>query len=409
MKTLSAEARRARQIIAKLAHGESVDDASLAELRELGDDALQSLAVACDSPSLATRRVAAMALSRMASRKALAPILNGVTKLAGQNDIVADLLFAAAGVLEPRDAERVSPFLERLRKGADASILDGIVACENAVRGDADNLPHVDSGIRLDVDFRMGGTPSNISEATATVPRAASMDLINSLSSRSERERREARSTLLRHPDRDRVVTEHLHHPDPYVRRSVLEVAAVAGIVSLRRALLDISIESTRSENERALALRGVPAITNDPFERQVVEVSFSDRDVYVRAEALRLGASSGDDAMISTALGALSNDEPWVRKRVAEGWAGIANGKRQRDLPQIFQALLTSTWTHEPTSVDIEAFQALSGGLIRLVELGGSVDSTMLGQLRLLQQSPSPEIASIAKQLGDTLQAMAS
>lgn len=408
MKTLSAEARRARQIIAKLAHVESVDDESLEELRSLGDDALQSLSVACDSPSLPTRRVAAIALARMGSRKTLAALLNAVAKLEGEDDVIAEALERAADVLEPRDYERVAPFLKRTQKGASPAVEAAIARCFSAIEGDAPTNAEEDGRIRLDVDLRMGGAPTGIAEATATVPRAASMDLISNLGSRSEKERREARSALLRHPDRDRVVTEHLHHPDVYVRRSVLEVAAVAGISSLRRALLDISIEASRPENERALALRGITVIAEESFERQAIEANFADRDIYVRAEALRLGASSNEEPLVRTALATLTHDEPWVRKRVAEGWAGIANGQRQGDLPQIFQALLTGTWTHEPSSLDIEAFQALAGGITRLVELGGEVDSTMLGQLRLLIQSPSREISALAEQLSETLQTMA-
>lgn len=402
MKSLSADARRARQIIARLSATTSIDGASIEELRSLGDEGLQSLAVASDSPNRATQIIAGRALALLASRKSLAALLNAAGRLQGEHAVVAQLLWGANTVLEPRDDERVRPFLERIRQNADDSVIEAIEACLDTLNGESDSL-------RIDVDLRVG-TPArqdagkSHGEANVTVPRAASMDLIQGLSSRDENERRDARGILLRHPDRHRIVTEHLHHPDPYMRRSVLEVAAVAHMESLRRALLDIAQESTRNDTERALALRGVTTFGPDPIERQIVEYFITHRDVHVRAEALRLCAASKDNTLVNIALSALTHDEPWVRRRVAEGWAGSADASRQHDVLRIANAFHDAAWLQAPSKLDLDAFEALCGGMLRLVELGGVMDSATIDLFTPLRSTGSPEIEERVTQWMQTL-----
>ena len=401
-KDLPKDARRARQILARLAHVGFVDDGSLEELRGLGEDGLQSLADACESPSLPMRRVAATAIARLATRSSLATLLNAIPHLEGEDDVVTSLLDRATELFEPKDRDRVWTFLERLDDGASPAVSDAIRRAFGALSGPTESM-----GLRVDVDFRMGGAPTGLAENTATVPRAASMNLIQALGARSESERREARSSLLRHPDRDRIVTEHLHHPDANVRRSVLEVAAVAGIASLRRALFDIAHEASRPDNERALALRGITGTAAEGFEQQVVEAHFHDRDLYVRAEALRLGASSANDRLINVALGSMAHEEPWVRKRVAEGWASIASGSRQHDMSLVLTALSEDSWLTSGLSLDIDAFQALAGGIIRFVELGGQIDPHTRRRLEHLREGYPVDIRHLASQLVNTLDQM--
>lgn len=407
MKKQDRDARRALQIISRFAHEEDVTDEGVAELIALGEAALEALDEAAATSHLPSQRVAAIVLSRMDTRRALAPMLNTAARVRAQPDLVASLLGAAARLLEPRDKERVRPFLLRCLQHEDPSVRLAAVECVRAT-GDDEAL-----GIVVGPHAASGGSPplagaaflsSATHETQATVPRAASMDLIFALGARSEKERRLARSQLLRHPDRDRVVVEHLHHPDPYVRRSVLEVAAVVGLTSLHKALLDIAIEDDRSEHERALALRGVQRIASAGSEDPIVQHLVRQADVYVRAEAARLAVTSDNEELVATAFRMLENEEPWVRKRIAEGWAGATAPSRQRDLPIITNLLVQADWLQQPTMLDIEAFQALAGGIMRLVELGGFIDSTMLDELAVLRTQRTPEVGDITRRLLESL-----
>lgn len=401
------DARRALQIIARFAHSQDVTEEGVAELIALGEPALAALDEAAATSHPASQRIAAIVLSRMDTRRALAPMLNTAARVRDQPDLVASLLHAAAQLLEPRDKERVRPFLLRCLQHDDTSVRLAAVECARAT-GDQDVLGVIVGAHNDAATVVMAGPASFLqqprSDMQATVPRAASMSLISALGARSETERRDARSQLLRHPDRDRVIIEHLHHADAYIRRSVLEVAAIAGPTTLHKALLDIAVEAERSEHERALALRGVQRIAADGSEDAIIQQLLRQPDLYVRAEAGRLAVTSDKEALVSLAMRMLEDDEPWVRKRIAEGWSGSTSAARQRDLPVVTELLVHAQWLQRPTMLDIEAYQAITGGIMRLVELGGFIDSAMLDELAILRTQRTPEVGDVTRRLLESL-----
>lgn len=407
MKKLQQDSRRAHQIISRIAHDETVNDEAVAELVSLGEAALEALSATIDVDHFPSQRAAAMALARMGTRRALAPMLNTVSKVRSHPELVSALLNSAALLLEPRDKERVRPFLLRCLQHDSPSVRLAAVECIRAT-DDEEALSAV-AGLNRDPDERVQAEAAQFLSKVhhhnqATVPRAASMELIFALGSRSETERRDARNALLRHPDRNRVVVEHLYHSDPYVRRSVLEVAAVVGEPAWHEALLDIAKDSERSDQERSLALRGLQRLAPNGVDDAFILQLTSHPSAFVRAEAARLAATTSREPLASAALGLLENDEPWVRKRIAEGWAGSADSGRQHELPALIAILSNAPWLREASMLDVEAYQSLCGGMVRMVELGGFIDASLLDELAMLRLHGPMEIAEITRRTLETL-----
>lgn len=403
--------RRARQIISRLAHEDDVSENAIAELVGLGEAALEALSATVDVEHIPTQRVAALALSRMGTRRALAPMLNMVTKVRNNPELVATLLNAAAVLLEPRDKERVRPFLLRCLQHESATVRLAAVDCVKAT-DDEEALAAVmslhrdpDQQVQTQAAQFISNVQTKQDQTQATVPRAASMELITAMGSRNEKERRDARTALLRHPDSERVVLEHLYHQDSYVRRTVLEVAAVLTRPAWRQALLDIAAEEHRSPQERSLAMRGVSQLGLTDKEHQLIQTLMDHSDLFVRAEAIRLAATSENPQLTSDARARMQQDAPWVRKRYADGWAASVGIERPNELPQLVQTLNdNASWLQRPTLLDLEAFQTLCGGILRLVELGGFIDREVVDELSMLRVNADSAIAEITRRTLESL-----
>lgn len=404
------DARRASQIISRLAHDGDVSDEAVAELVELGEAALDALSANISVDHLPTQRMAALALSRLGTRRALAPILNTVTKVRQHPELVATLLNAAAELLEPKDKERVRPFLLHCLQHESATVRLAAVECIRAT-DDEEALAAV-MALQRDPspDVQAQATQflsASGNEADVTVRKAASMTLISALGANNEHKRRTARNELLRHPDRERVVVEHLYDQNPFVRRSVLEVAAALQLPNWHQAMIEIAGDEKRSTQERALALRGVLRLSDgeNGEDHALVERLLAHSDLFLRAEAARLGATTDRGAAAEGARALVPTDEPWVRKRFADGWAGSTGAERPHHLPQLVNALSReSDWLQKPTLLDIEAFQSLCGGLIRQVEFGSFIDGSLLDALSMLRIDTDPAIAEITRRTLETL-----
>lgn len=409
-KQLQQDARRASQIISRLAHDGTVSDDAVAELVDLGEAALDALSANVSVDHLPTQRMAVLALSRLGTRRALAPILNTVTKVRQHPELVATLLNAAAELLETKDKERVRPFLFHCLQHESATVRLAAVACIRAT-DDEEALAAV-MALRSDPNPAVQAQATQFlssggNDAQVTVRRAASMTLVNALGSSNEHKRRTARNELLRHPDRERVVVEHLYHQSPFVRRSVLEVAAALMLPSWHQAMIDIAGEDDRSTQERALALRGVLRLSNNESgaDHALVARLLSHPDLFLRAEAARLGATTDRAPVGHDARALLSTDEPWVRKRFADGWAGSTGADRPHLLPQMIGLLSRDMdWLKTPTLLDIEAFQSLCGGIIRQLEFGSFVDRSLLDSLSMLRIDTDPAIAEITRRTLETI-----
>lgn len=388
---------RAQEIVVALVQSK-IDEAHATDaLVELGEQALEALSLAMDSAQLPAQRVATIALSRLQTRRALAPILNGVLKLESQPDLMAALLHSAAKLLTPRDRERVRPVLLRFVQHADPAVRLAATECIRATKDD--------KALEAIADQRLVRHAQHDTQQTQnTVPRAASMDLIAALGDDAESTRRRARNTLLRHPDRDQIIVEHLHHANAHIRRSVLEVAAVVAKPTWNQALMDVASDDERNTQERALALRGVHHLSSLSQDVHSITTLLQHTDEPLRAEAGRLAATSHNTALRKGTLNLLSSDTPWVRKRTAEGWATFADIHRQSDLPHLVDILKDAQWLKEPTPSDIETFQTLTGGIVRMVELGCFIDATLLNDFHGLGAKSAEEIQAILHQSVETL-----
>lgn len=387
---------QAQEIVAKLIHSDEADDHAIETLVDLGESALTALSTAIDSGNPVAQQAAAISLSRLETRRALAPILNGVLKLHSTPELMATLLHSAAGLLSPRDKERVRPLILRCLQHASPAVRLAATECARATEDEKTlaAISQSQAAARQQAD----------ASTQSTVPRAASMDLIKNLGSHNESERRQAATTLLQHPDRDQIIVEHLHHPDPYIRRSVLEVAAVVGNPTWNQALIDITADQTRELQERVLALRGVQYLSQTPQDRHLIATLLRHESEPLRAEAGRLAATSSDAALRQGALNLLSFDAAWVRKRVAEGWATFTDTTRQGDLPHLIDILRSVHWRKSDDPVDVETFKTLSGGIIRMVELGSFIDSTLLDEFASIRLSSALEISEITQRTTHTL-----
>ena len=407
MKKLQQDARRAHQILAQIARAEAPIEASVTELRTLGDTGLNTLAASVEAEDLPTRRAAALVLSQMNTRRALAPILNSVVKFDDHPELAAALLYTAAGLLKPRDKERVRPFLLRCLQSRSATVRLAAVECVRATEDDLAMSAIIEQNKTANKQppSRAGAFLSKVPPASqVTVPRAASMDLIAALASPNETKRSEARQALLEHPDRNRVIVEHLYDANPYLRLSVLESASVIKNPDWHTALLDIANEAALGDHERSLALRGV-ARASDAGEDDKLLLSFlSSASMPVRAEAARLAIATTRTQMINAALDLLIDDEPWVRKRLADGWASVADACRERDLPALISILVRADWLKQPNAFDVDAFQSLCGGITRTVELGGRLSAEHLEQFGQLRSGRAPDISEAASRTYESL-----
>lgn len=391
------QGQQAHQIVSELIQSDKAADQAIETLVELGEAALAALSTAIDSGHPPAQRAAAIALSRLETRRALAPILNGVLKLHSAPDLMATLLHSAAGLLTPPDKERVRPLILRCLQHPAPTVRLAAAECARATH-DEKTLAAISQSQVL----RQGAETS--AQTQSTVPRAASMGLIENLGSPTESARRQAATTLLQHPDRDQIIVAHLHHSDPYIRRSVLEVAAVVAKPSWNQALIDITADKTRDLQERVLALRGVQHLSQTPQDVHLIATLLQHKSEPLRAEAGRLAATSGDTALRQGALNLLSFDVSWVRKRVSEGWATFADTTRQGDLPHLIDILRSARWLQSREPMDVETFQTLSGGIIRMVELGCFIDSTLLDEFAAVRLNSSLEIAEVAQRTTSTL-----
>lgn len=383
---------KAREIVAQLIRAEISEAHATDALIESGSASLEALALALSSENETAHRVATIVLSRIETRRALAPILNGVLKLSHKPDLIATLLHSAARLLSPKDTERVRPVLLRFLQHPDPSIRAAALECVRSTE-DEKALALV-AQARLE---RANTQPS--SQTQSTVPRAASMVLIEQLGSDAESTRRQAQAELLHHPDRDQVIVEHLHHASEHIRRSVLEVAAIVVKPDWNQALIDIAGSENRPTIERVLALRGVHHLSQLPQDQHLITVLLRHSAEPLRAEAARLATTSPHVALRHGALNLLSRDGSWVRKRIAEGWATFADTSRQPDLPYLIDILRAAPWLRDPSPVDIETYQTLCGGIVRMVELGCFIDSTLLHEFAALQKTSAPAIAEITRQ----------
>lgn len=389
--------QRAQQVVSELIQSDKADEQAIEMLVDLGESAIVALSTAIDSGHPPAQRAAAISLSRLDTRRALAPILNGVVKLNSAPDLMATLLHSAAGLLTPRDKERVRPLILRCLQHPSATVRLAATECARATE-DEQTLEALSRSQVL----RQGAASS--AQTQSTVPRAASMSLIENLGSPSESTRRQAVTTLLKHPDRDQIIVEHLHHANPYIRRSVLEVAAVVAKPTWNQALIDITADETRDLQERVLALRGVQHLSQIPQDLHLIATLLQHTSEPLRAEAGRLAATSSDAALRQGALNLLSFDAAWVRKRVSEGWATFADTTRQGDLPHLIDILRGARWLQHPEPMDVETFQTLSGGIIRMVELGCFIDATLLNEFAGIRLNSAVEIVEIAQRTTRTL-----
>lgn len=384
---------KAQEIVVQLIQSE-IDEAQATDaLVELGDQALEALALAMDSAHAPAQRVATIALSRLTTRRALAPILNGVLKLENQPDLMAALLHSAANLLTPRDRERVRPVLLRFAQHAEPAVRLAATECIRATEDE--------KALEAIADQKL---IRHAQQTQNTVPRAASMDLIGALGDDTESTRRKARAELLHHPDRDQIIVEHLHHANSHIRRSVLEVAAVVANPTWNQALMDVASNAERSIQERALALRGVHHLSSLAHDVHIITTLLQHEHEPLRAEAGRLAATSHNTALRKGALNLLSSDTPWVRKRTAEGWATFADIHRQTDLPHVIDILHNAAWLQDPIASDVETFQTLTGGIVRMVELGCFIDAALLHEFDDLRTKSAEEIQSIIHQSVETL-----
>lgn len=388
---------KAQEIIVRLIQSDMDADQATDALIELGVDALEALSLGMDSDHLPAQRAATIALSRLETRRALAPILNGVLKLRAQPDLMAALLHSAAQLLTPRDAERVRPVLLRFLQHPSPPVRLAAAECARSTQ-DKKALDYIAQGPLTRQDH-----PTS-SQSQHTVPRAASMSLIAELGAAAESVRRQARVQLLHHPDRDQIIVEHLHHANQHIRLSVLEVAAVVAKPEWNQALMDIAANETRATTERVLALRGVHHLSQLAQDIHLIRTLLQTHEEPLRAEAGRLAATSNTMELRHGALNLLSRDVPWVRKRIAEGWATFADLSRQSDLPHLIDILPHATWLSSPTPLDVETYQALSGGLVRMVELGCFIDASLLHDFAELRHHSTEEIAQITRQTAQTL-----
>lgn len=388
---------KAQEIIVQLIQSEMDEDHATESLIALGVDALDALSLAMDTDDLRAQRAATIALSRLETRRALAPILNGVLKLRAQPELMAALLQSAARLLTPRDAERVRPVLLRFLQHPSPPVRLAAAECARSTQ-DKKALAYIAQGPLTRQDY-----PTS-SQSQHTVPRAASMSLIAELGAASQSVRREARAKLLHHSDRDQVIIEHLHHGNPHIRLSVLEVASVVAKPEWNQALIDIASSESRLTVERVLALRGVHHLSQLPQDIHLIEALLQAQEEPLRAEAGRLAATSNTVALRHGALNLLARDVPWVRKRIAEGWATFADLSRQSDLPHLLGILPHADWLSSPTPLDLGTYQTLCGGIVRMVELGCYIDATLLHDYAALRLQHAPEIAEMTRQTAITL-----
>lgn len=387
---------KAQEIVVRLTQSKINEAQATDALIAYGEESLEALTLALESRHEIAEQVGVIVLSRMETRRALAPMLNGVLKLSHRPELMAALLHSASRLLVPKDTERVRAVLLRFLQHPDPSVRAAALACVRSTKDE--------KALELVAQSRMMRADTSSSQMQSTVPRAASMALIEQLGADVESTRRQARAELLHHPDRDQIVVEHLHHANAHIRRSVLEVAAIVAKPEWNQALVDIASSDERTVTERVLALRGVHHLSQLPQDQHLIAVLLRHSDEPLRAEAARLATTSNNVALRHGALNLLSSDGSWVRKRLAEGWATFADTSRQADLPHLIDLLQSSKWLNEPTPVDVETFQTLCGGIVRMVELGCFVDTALLSDFAALQYSSHNDIREIVRQTAQNL-----
>lgn len=408
MTTNDSQPRRAWQILAVVAQSDSFDAAATSELIALGEDAIEALSQALELDHETSQRTASIALSAIRSRRALAPMLNAAARPTMRPDIVATLLNAAAQRLQTRDRDRVHAFLQRFLSHKDARVR---AASVNALAATAD------AGVEHEVRELQADNDEGVREAVRRylfrvhhddrpqlLPDHEVRTLQRRLGARVERERKHARDELHQRPDRESIILASLHHNDPYVRRSALEVAASLSLPRLASPLLSIAMEPERSDHERALALRGVKGSAIEDSSHRMIRSLCDDEDLFVRAEAGRLAIRSSDAGLQRKALLMLRDDDAWVRRRISTGWAASSGRSRARDLPALIQTLTTTPALERPSALDLEAVASLLSGVERVVADGGFVDSQLLDQLSLLRQHHDPRIRELARRTLDAI-----
>lgn len=408
MTTNDAQQRRAWQILATVAQSNTFDAAATSELIAIGEDAVEALSQALELDHEISQRTASIALAAIPSRRALAPMLNAAGRPSLRPDVVATLLHAAAQRLVPRDRDRVHSFMLRYITHKDPRVRSAAVHALTAT-ADAGAIDEVreleddrDEGVRAAVRrylFRIAH------QDEPQRPRAAAMhELQQRLGARIERQRKLARDELQQREDREEFILASLHHDDPYVRRSALEVAASLALPRLAAPLLSVAMEKERSDHERALALRGVKGSAIDASSHRILHELCNDGDLFVRAEAGRLAIRASAPSLQRKALQLLRDDDAWVRKRIAAGWAAAAGRSRARDLPTVVLVLTTAAAMEHPSALDLEAAAALLSGIERTIADGGFIDSQLLDQLSLLRQHTDARLRELARQTLDAI-----
>ncbi len=342
--------RRAYRLLAELAERRVFDDAARHELVALGDGAIPALADAIGLDDPLVRRFAVRALAMLASRAALATLLNTAESFADSDaDLAAIALRGATSALEPRDAPRVADFLARMARQPDpfvrAATADALakVRPEDArdallqLAGDDDTF--VAESAAAAFARWSDATDADTGDLDADLERAR---LLGRLGAPDAATRARAVDVLCGRDDAAELVRPHVGARHTPLRRTMLQAAGWLRADALFDALVALIDDHATDDHDRALALRALrpPADRDDDAYRTFVERFAGSTDAFVRAAAARAALASTRHTTHELVAGLLRDREAWVRSAAAEQIAEHADRAHGAVLPYAIDAL---------------------------------------------------------------------
>lgn len=384
-------AERASELIDQLQRSNAPLDEITEELIDIGLDGTPALFKAIQSGHAPSQSTAVIVLSRLDSRRALATILNGIVSLTDKPDLCSTLLFKAATLLTPQDKERVRPLLVQSLRHNDPGVRLATIECVRAVQ---------DEGLMTIIREQA----SKVHEAHTvpnpntqnTVPRAASLDLIDALGSEDQEIRQRAVAQLIEHPDRRQIISAHLHHANPRIRVSVLEAAWELQSPEWRKALVDIGLNQDRSAQERIVALQGVKQLDEDSLVAKQLQSLFEHENVQLQTQGARLLTTSRQPELRRLALERLNVSQLPVRTAIIGSWTASAGASYQYDLPTVIGVLDYCSWLRQPSAADVENLQTLCAGIARVIELGAFIQLESIDAFAKLRFGTTQEVREL-------------
>ena len=402
---MSEAEERAAAVLSSLVRRAAFDAPAVRELAALGEAAIPALEAAIGADDSNARRLAVRALAALGVREGIATLLNVAGEEADRDaELVALALRGAIKALEPKHAERVTPFFVSLTSHDDpfvrAAAVDGLAAVRAPVarvflrlRSDPDEFVADRAAAAL------GGDASEIvpDAADAAALLAEDLPLLTGLASPKQSDRLSAVRTIVKASDGAAIINRLLpNEGHGVIRRALLEAASHLRSSELYATLRGIIEDPGARDGERALAFRAlvVPDDVADAELVAMVDRFGRTQDSLERASSADFGMRSGRPDVIEAAAKRLGDREPHVRESTARAFRESA---APAAIPRVVQRLREIGSSAHATKALEEEWATLVEGLLLVRRGGGYVGPEAADAMLLTMRGGPPSLRGLA------------